>query len=149
MACRFGLALLLLSACLHSARAQELPELTPQRRRLVEALLKACLDDGGLKAVRPPDEAKSFYQVVNAGKLQQTLSKRREWLSGETREALAAYWPTTAKDDPVIPALLEVLGKGANDEFALGLSAFFQGSTARRENDPTETVRTLRKAVRH
>src|SRR5688500_5805567 len=76
-------------------QAQQLPELTAQRRKLVNTLLAAGVRDGGLESVSLPDGKNKSVRLVSREKLRKTLASRKDWLREETREALAAYWTST------------------------------------------------------
>ena len=60
------------------SRAQELPELTPARRRLVEALLEACTREGGLECPRTSEKPGRSFHLVSREKLRRTLASRKE-----------------------------------------------------------------------
>src|SRR5262245_10156259 len=87
-----GLALVWVLLAGIPAWAQEFPEYTPERQKLVFELLGACLKDGGLNLAPTPDGKGQFLQVVDREKVRATLAGRRERLTAELRDALLAFW---------------------------------------------------------
>jgi len=111
--------------------AQEIPEFTPERQKLVLEIVQACLKEGGLKRTAAPDNPRQYLQLVDREKVKTVLAARRQQLGPDLREALLAYCVAVdERSQPVVVALLEVLGQEAKDDFALGLATFFTARAA-------------------
>src|SRR5262245_63930375 len=103
-----GLVWALLAAA--PARTQEPPDFTPDRQKLVNELVGACVKESGIKVASAPDGKGRFLQVVDREKVRATLAGRRDKLTAELRDALLAFWVVANEaSQPAVVLLLEVL----------------------------------------
>src|SRR5262245_33519839 len=132
--------------------AQEVPKATPEGKRDLIELARACFADGGLK-----DEGEGPRKTlrVDADQLRKTLAARRQLLTPDVRDTLVAGW-LEVQSDPgkqnlaaAYLAILEAFGQETRDDRALGFAALFAGVNAERGSQPDEAAAAYQRAAGH
>ena len=130
------------------AAAQELPKATPEGRKALETLIRACIADGGLKfTLEAPKETQLV--LVDAVKMRATLRANPDLLTDAVRDSLVRGWFTTPEKSKVFTSLLRDMGELRKDANALGFAAFFTGVEARQRNEVVTANQRFEEAVRH
>jgi CHAT domain-containing protein len=114
----------------------------------LKALVKRCMDGGGLSLRRPADGA-PFHVIADRKKLRAAVAVDREALTPGLREALIKLWddvPTSGED--AVVEMLFTLGRERKDDRALGYSAFYTGMAAAREGAVEQAILFFRDAAR-
>src|ERR1700722_19725669 len=81
-----------------TATGQELPKATPEGRRALADLLRACVDEGGLKATADPKSKRPRYSVAGLKNLRAAMDARQELLTPALRDALVTAWGEAEED---------------------------------------------------
>ena len=130
------------------AVAQEIPRWTPERQKIVFELLDECARGGGIQATRFPDGKGTYPRVVDRAKLRATLAARRKQWGPELRDALLGFWfKANEPFQATVVVLLELAGREAKDEHALGLAAFLAGFAAQKQQRLKEATAAYHAAL--
>src|SRR6516225_7831669 len=127
------------------AAAQEWPQPTEAGRKGLDALIRRCVQAGGLKQSKDPRTGAATLSLVDAAKVEAVLRADPAVVTPEVRDALVARWPNAgAYDRAAVVSLLRSAG-GAGDGRAAGFAAFFEGM-AQEERDPSSALALFREA---
>jgi tetratricopeptide (TPR) repeat protein len=99
-----------------------MPELTPTRWKVVEALIQACRKEGAFTI-----EGKGADAVVRLDekKIRAVVAARRKDISPELIDALLAVWVRTHnRSKPLVQSLVRACGEETKDARTLGTAAF-------------------------
>jgi tetratricopeptide (TPR) repeat protein len=129
------------------AAGQKIPRATPAGKEALDELVGACLEDGGLKAVKVAGGRR--LEVTDEDKLRATVAAHAELLKPALRDALVASFHQGEEAGwPAQIALLRAYGREKEDELALGFAAFFTGWAAEQQQSAV-AVRSYREAERY
>src|SRR5438552_2785450 len=94
------------------AVGQEFPKSTAEGQKALDALLKQCVDSGGLKLAPPPGAKTVVLTVADAAKLQATVKAQRKLLTPALRDSLVDFWNRVGWEHaPALVALLRAVGE--------------------------------------
>jgi tetratricopeptide (TPR) repeat protein/CHAT domain-containing protein len=130
--------------------AQEVPKATPDGKRALAELLRACADAGALKEVVAQPGKEPAWQPGDSTKLAAVFAARKEKLTPVVRDAIfAAIFAARRVPDPVFLALLEAFGRQTKDERAQGWAALLTGFSEQQRLRLEEAVAAYETAAKH
>src|SRR5262245_34013700 len=113
-----------------TSAGQEIPKKTPEGDKILKELVRACVDEGGLKQV---GEGEKATVQIDREKIRATLARRKGQLTPDLRDALVARSFQVVSDPseegvrPAVLFLLRAVAEETKDDCALGFASFLTG----------------------
>ena len=128
------------------AAAQEWPRPTEAGRKGLDALIRRCVEAGGLKESKDQRTGAATLSLADAAKVEAVIRTDPAAVTPAVRDALVARWPNAgAAERAAVVSLLRPAG-AAGDVRAAGFAAYFEG-VARMERDPGSALPLFREAT--
>jgi tetratricopeptide (TPR) repeat protein len=128
------------------AAAQEWPQPTEAGRKGLDALIRRCVEAGGLKESKDQKTGAATLSLADAAKVEAVLRADPAAVTPAVRDALVARWPNAGADDRAAVVCLLRQAGAAGDGRAAGFAAYFEGM-AQRERDPGSALPLFREAT--